>query len=82
VDAHRSIIGCVLFGAVGSRQLNVRAIQRVSPSRPQLAQAIAITLENGEEPPVTPISLWTGYDLLVEFSAPNASSRIRSSARA
>jgi hypothetical protein len=26
-------------------------MQRVSPSRPQLAQAIAITLENGEEPP-------------------------------
>jgi hypothetical protein len=35
-------------------------MQRVSPSRPQLAQAIAITLEK------------TGYDLLVEFSAPNA----------
>ena len=46
----------------------VRAMRRVSPSRAQLAQAIAKTLDNGDEPPDTPdLALDRVWDLLIDF---------------
>jgi tRNA(Arg) A34 adenosine deaminase TadA len=49
----------------------VRAMQRVSPSRAQLAQAIAKTLDNGDEPPDTPdLALDRLWDLLIDFWGP------------
>jgi tRNA(Arg) A34 adenosine deaminase TadA len=52
----------------------VRAMQRVSPRRGRLAQAIAMTLDNGDEPPDTPdLALERVWDLLIDFSGPPAS---------
>ena len=51
----------------------VRAMKRDSPSRAQLAQAVAKTLDNGDEPPDTPdLALDQVWDLLIEFCGPPA----------
>lgn len=50
----------------------VRAMQRVSPGRARLAQAIATTLDNGDEPPDTPdLALDRIWDLLIDSSGSN-----------
>ncbi len=54
----------------------VRAMQRVSPSRAQLARAIAKTLDNGDELPATPdLALDRVWDLLIDVGTPPAARR-------
>jgi tRNA(Arg) A34 adenosine deaminase TadA len=49
----------------------VRAMQRVSPRRAQLARTIAGTLDEGDGPPDTPdVALDRVWDVLKEFSRP------------
>jgi tRNA(Arg) A34 adenosine deaminase TadA len=50
----------------------VRAMQRVSPRRAQLAQAVTIALNSGDELPDTPdLALDRVWDLLIDLSRPN-----------